>query len=516
MFGTISYSKKIFLILMGTSLLITLVSMIVSIFFTLANSQDALAGKLKSVSYMLAESSKQALHFKNPQMLSETLHKVASIAKANQITIFDIKGDVFTYYNPEELTLPHAHKDEKFIMDSQYIEFYMMIMDKNRSIGSLHMKADLSNYKDDIFQRTLYIGLLFLGLLIFVYIFAKKMQKFLSEPIYSLAKAAALIRDEQNFGIRVSTSQQSEEIVLLYETFNEMLSKMERREIQRDVAEEEARKYQAHLELLAEDLEERVSKRTQHLQEAQRQLVESEKMAALGNLVGGVAHEVNTPLGNAITSLSVLTDTTKKLQSALDQDNLKRSELVKGLTLLEESSRMIFSSVHRAANLIRSFKQISIDQINDERREFDLRSYSQEVFTTFRGSLKQANVSWEIIIDEDKRVDSYPGIYAQILSNLIQNSLLHAFEGISDPKICLEINVEDAIVSLAFKDNGVGIAPEIRDMIFEPFVTTKRNQGGSGLGLNIVYNLVTQKLGGTMKVDSQVGQGSLFTITFTI
>ncbi len=505
---------------MGSSLVITLLSIFIALYFTLTNSRDAMAAKIQSVAYVLADSVKQAL-IEHDNSVQQRVDTVATLVQADQITLFDEQGNIFSSYNPKKLPAPQAIKKEHFIMDNDRVKFFLPVTADQKMIGSLYIQADLLDYKKDLLMRSLYLLLLFMALLLVAYIFSKKMQKLLSEPILSLAKTAAFIRDEQNFGIRVSTSQLSEEIVVLYETFNEMLSKMEQRELQREVAEEEARKYQTHLEVLAEDLEERVSKRTQDLQEsmktlqeAQIQLVESEKMAALGNLVGGVAHEVNTPLGNAITSLSILTDTAKRLQEQLEEDRLKRSDLEKSLKLLSDTSIMIYSNVHRAADLIRSFKKISIDQISEERRIFKLKRYSYEIFTTFKAALKRSNVVWEIEMEHEASIYGYPGIYGQILANLIQNSLVHAFEGVDEKKIILKIEVVDDIVSLSFKDNGVGIAPEIIDMVFEPFVTTKRNQGGSGLGLNIVYNLVTQKLHGTLKVISKPDEGSEFLIRF--
>jgi C4-dicarboxylate-specific signal transduction histidine kinase len=523
MFKKLSYAKKIFIILMGTSVVITLTATLISILFSIENGERAFEDKIKSITYMLAESSTSALDFNAPEILDDTLLTVAGIAKLDHIVIYNHNGELFTEHNPQKLALPLLNGHEHLHMEYESVEFHSPVVYEERIIGTVYIRADLSNFRNAMFDKVTLLGLFFLLLLVVVFFISKKMQKVLSQPILSLAKSAQSIKNEHNFSIRVNTTQKSEEIVILYDAFNDMLSKMQEREQERDIAEEQTRLYQEHLETLTQELEERVELRTSDLQESmkeleatQDQLVESEKMASLGTLVGGVAHEVNTPLGNAITVLSVLHETASELQESLETNQLKKSVLVEKLSLLEDSAGIIETNVKRAADLIKSFKKISIDQISDDERVFEIAAYSNEIFVTFKSVLKKQNVGFNISMYADKKVKSYPGIYAQIISNLIQNTLMHAFEGVSEPHISLSIEVIEQEVTLLFRDNGRGIDQSVMSTIFEPFVTTKRNQGGSGLGLNIVYNLVTQKLHGTIKVSNHPEGGAEFKIQFKV
>ena len=196
-----------------------------------------------------------------------------------------------------------------------------------------------------------------------------------------------------------------------------------------------------------------------------------------------------------------------------EQWNFKKSSLEKKLTHIEETSRLLFRSVTNAADLIRSFKKISIDQSVERKREFDIREYVSEVVFTFHNKLKHIPVEVTIVPEEIVSITSYPGAYAQLLNNFIQNSIIHGFEDFNgEAKIKIEVLVKDEHLYFTYSDNGNGMNKDIKKKAFEPFVTTKRNAGGTGLGLNIVYNIIVQKLKGTLKLESELGNGTKFII----
>ncbi|NJN96302.1 MAG: GAF domain-containing sensor histidine kinase [Anaerolineales bacterium] len=255
-----------------------------------------------------------------------------------------------------------------------------------------------------------------------------------------------------------------------------------------------------------------LSQTLQDLRAAQTQLVEAEKMAALGGLVAGVAHEINTPIGVGVTAASLLAEKTDDLRDTFRQGQMKRSDLEKYLDLAGQSSQMILSNLNRAADLIQSFKQVAVDQSSEERRAFPVKAYLEEILLSLRPKLKRTNLTVKINGDDDLSLDSYPGSFAQIVTNLVMNSLMHAYDPDQAGYLVFEVKRKGSRFIFKYSDDGKGIPKENLNKIFEPFFTTQRGRGGSGLGLHIIYNIVTQKLGGNIRCESEVGVGTKFTI----
>lgn len=280
------------------------------------------------------------------------------------------------------------------------------------------------------------------------------------------------------------------------------------------------RRAQAELEALNASLETRVQERTQALQSAiddlrrtQEELVRSEKLAGLGALVAGVAHELNTPIGNAVMVSSTLRDLQQEFDNSVAQ-GLRRSALQQFQSHWREATEVIERNLLRAAELIASFKQVAVDQSSYQRRPFELGEVLHELHLTLSPTLRRSQVE---LLDEAPpglRMDSYPGPLTQVLMNLVNNAVVHAFEGWPHPHQ-VRIRAEALTaqrVRLTVTDNGCGIEPAHLSRLFDPFFTTKLGRGGSGLGLHIVYTLVTGLLGGTVQVSSQSGQGCTVTL----
>lgn len=286
------------------------------------------------------------------------------------------------------------------------------------------------------------------------------------------------------------------------------------------------RENEATILRMNEGLELRVRERTSQLEAANReltatleqlthahkQLVESEKMASLGGLVAGVAHEINTPVGIGVTAASHLEAKTKALLDEYKAGGLKRARLEEYLNVCDESTRMILSNLKRAAELIRSFKQVAVDRSTEDRRSFKLHGYLDEVLLSLRPHLKKTEHEVVVDCDPELTMDSFPGALSQVITNLVMNSLVHAFDPGQAGRIGIGAKLKDGMVELIYVDNGKGIAPEHLDKIFEPFYTTRRGRGGTGLGLHILYNLVTQQLHGQVRCESVLGQGTTFTL----
>ncbi|MBP2295662.1 ATP-binding protein [Azospirillum rugosum] len=258
------------------------------------------------------------------------------------------------------------------------------------------------------------------------------------------------------------------------------------------------------------------------LRETQQNLIQAEKMASLGGLVAGVAHEVNTPVGIALTGITHLADQTRRIARGAEENTLRRADFTGYLTMATEACRLIEGNLNRAVELIQSFKQTAVDQTSEERRTVDLRRYLDDVLASLHPRLKQTRHRVVVDCPEGLSVDSYPGALFQALTNLVMNAVTHAYpeDGSGTPKAgTLDIAVtrpNAAEVELRFSDDGCGIPADHLGRIFDPFFTTRRGKGGSGLGLHIVYNIVNTRLKGSIRVESEAGRGTSFVLRFPV
>jgi len=250
-----------------------------------------------------------------------------------------------------------------------------------------------------------------------------------------------------------------------------------------------------------------------HLRDAKDQLVVHEKLAALGSLVAGVAHELNTPIGNSLLTASTLQENTSALEAAAASGSMRRSTLTNFIASTREGLELVTRGLRSAGELVQSFKQVAVDRATEQRRSFELLRTSQEVVATLQRSIQVAGHKLEMDIPGGIVLDGYPGPYGQVLTNLINNAVLHAFGTRRCGSMQLQAQlVRNSLVEIRFSDDGVGIATDNLKRIFDPFFTTKLGQGGSGLGMSISYNIVTSLFGGELEVQSSPGQGSCFVL----
>jgi histidine kinase len=251
------------------------------------------------------------------------------------------------------------------------------------------------------------------------------------------------------------------------------------------------------------------------LKQTQKQLVESEKLASLGQLVAGIAHEINTPVGVAVTGASTLAEETARIEEQYRSGTMKRTDLEHYVQTAAAVSRLLLSNMERAATLIQSFKEVAIDQTSQERRVFRLKEYIQEVLLNLNPMLRKTEHRVEVFCAEVITLDTYPGALSQILTNFVMNALLHAFDDGESGTISIVVDEPNpASIELRFSDDGRGIPEEYLPKIFDPFFTTMRGRGGSGLGLNIIHNLVTGSLQGRVSVESRRPGGTTFILWF--
>jgi signal transduction histidine kinase len=262
---------------------------------------------------------------------------------------------------------------------------------------------------------------------------------------------------------------------------------------------------------------ERAEQALTELRNTQESLIEAEKLAALGGLVAGVAHEVNNPVGISMTVASSLARRCEGFAAELEHGQVRRSRLAEFIAGNREAANQLVANLQRAGELIQSFKQVAVDRSHAERRQFDLRHSTDQILASLRPGLKKSHIELVMEIPEGIIMDSYPGHYGQVLTNLFLNAVKHGFDGVPEGTIHIEARpVGVGQVEINFYDDGKGMADDVQRRAFDPFFTTRRGEGGTGLGLHIVYNLVTRRLGGRIMLSSAPWRGTTFRITLPL
>lgn len=483
----------------------------------------------------LAKQSAPFLENHNDKTYSELKEDLAHLIVTpllNRVHVYRINDDksvdFFTSFNKNhnfpaiKAKTNEVERLKQFRYQENYLERIVEISNGQKVLGYIYVQASLDN-SNKLVKKLSYISLmicilsLFIALLVALWL-DKKQQK----PVTELIEQIQHISQSKDYSIRVQPLAYKE-IDMLGQSLNMLLSRTEKHISQLNDA-------QQHALLQNDELKEKVSSRTDALKESnqellstleklhqfQGQLVETEKMASLGDMVAGIAHEVNTPIGLGVTASSLLADKLKEITQSFESKTLKSSQLKKFLTDGEENVAIIFRNLERAAKLISSFKKVAVDQSSAESRTFNVKELLDEIIITLAAKLKSAAVDYAIDCPENLVITSKPGPINQILINLVLNSIYHAFEGVDNACVNIRVMSLSDQLHINYTDNGTGIDSSIKEKIFEPFTTTKRGAGGSGLGMHLVYNLVTQALDGHINVDNEQPVGVGFDITFPV
>ena len=347
----------------------------------------------------------------------------------------------------------------------------------------------------DIYRKVALVALLFLsGIVVFAVVIALSIRR----PLQELMTAMQAITSG-NYDRDIQGTNARDEI-------GEMARAVE-------VFRENAiAKHQAENELRAS--KERAEKALAELRDARQGLIDAERLAALGGLVAGIAHEVNNPIG---ISLTVASSFVRRSQIFADELNvnvpLRRSRLEEFVAGSRDAAQQLMTNLQRAGELIQSFKQVAVDRSHAERRQFDLTEATEQIIASLRPALKKSRVTLSVAMPAGLIVDSYPGSYGQVLTNLFLNAVTHAFPGGREGTIDITAKTVGDDIEISVADDGIGMSQDVQRQAFDPFFTTRRREGGTGLGLHIVYNIVTQQLGGTLTMESRSGRGTTFLIT---
>ncbi len=325
-------------------------------------------------------------------------------------------------------------------------------------------------------------------------------------------KAANRQLDEQNAileqEVARKTSRLSQVMLDLEQRKNEL--EMRQEKLEKEISQRRT------MENTLRQSNQRLESSLNHLRETQQQLIESEKMASLGGLVAGITHDVNTPIGISVTAASYLREKLDSLDSALTSKELTQQQLQKFIEEGRESLSLLDNNLHRASDLISSFKQVAVDQASDAIRDINVKRYIEELIQSLQPHLKKTKHKIELNCADDLFIRCPAGALSQIFTNLILNSLRHAFDGIEQGTMIIDIELRDSELHVVYKDDGNGLSEDALTKLFNPFFTTKLNDGGSGLGTHIVRNLVTQTLQGDIDATSQPGEGLTYTFSFPV
>ncbi|MBP59098.1 MAG: HAMP domain-containing histidine kinase, partial [Idiomarina sp.] len=409
-------------------------------------------------------------------------------------------------------------------IQDNYIEVSQPVVLDGEVIGYVYLRGSLEQARLFMWRSIGIAAVVFVLTLLLCWLVTLRLRKTIVTPLDSVVDVISQVARDKNYSLRLAPSQLVE-FDMMAHAFNTMLDRVQQHISRQRRAEEEASQ-------LNTELERQVTQRTQALKESnsellktleqlhqyQGQLVESEKMASLGDMVAGIAHEVNTPIGLSVTASTLLQDKLTVMQEKFDEKRISTSEFERFLSDCDENLQIIYRNLGRAADLVTSFKQVAVDQSSEVDRDIHIPSFMNDVLISVKPRrLDPEKFPIRISCPDNLTVRAKAGPLNQVLINLIVNSMVHAFDGYDHGQIDITFGMQnDTELEMVYADNGKGVPSDISRKIFDPFVTTKRGSGGSGLGLHLVYNLVTQVLGGNIHFFSEEKNGVEFIVRFPV
>lgn len=341
--------------------------------------------------------------------------------------------------------------------------------------------------------------------------FSKRMTKDLVKINNSLIK---LSRGNENITLPENTAPYLQESMDAVRTFQQTLIEQRQQKAELKSLNDELTEHKNNLEQIIFERTKEVKESYEKLKEAETNLIESQKLAALGSLVSGITHEINTPIGISLTAASHLIEETQRAIAKNKDGTICQTAFSDFTEEATEISDIIVSNITRASELIKSFKGVAVDQTSEKQISFEIKSYVDDILLSLRPQLKKTSHVINIHCPTTFSANTIPGALSQILTNLIVNSIVHGFENIEQGIIDITIHNKNENIEIIYQDNGVGISAEHREKVFEPFFTTKHGKGGSGLGMHIVHELVTKTLQGSIRSSGTLEEGVQFILIF--
>ena len=527
---TLNFGQKIFFSVLSVAGLSVLLISLPLLFNSASHFMQIASDHARTDSVMLGEMVQPALVFEREDMAQGLLEILQQSPDVLAATIFSVdpadgSESLFAHYGDQTL-LSDIQLNRTDRTQVERVGSYLIAVSPVRSsgatVGYVRLVVSLS-YIETHFQETLiYVTVAVIVALFIAGYLAVASRRAILKPIQDLGQVTQLVAQTQDYGTRAK-SDSEDEVGDLVVSFNAMLDTIEEFDRQRMQKEREILQLNQNLERIVDErtveLQNSMAvlrKTVEDLRETQGKLVEQEKMASLGSLVAGVAHEINTPIGVGITAASHLTQSLGELQQRFLDGSLTKRQFADSVAEMTETVQMISKNLERSAALVKSFKMVAVDQSSDDMRVFNVKEYIENVLMSLKPKLKRTRHEVIVNVAEDLTIFSSPGALSQIVTNLIMNSLLHGFDETEQGRIELKMQQTGDELVFDYMDNGKGIPAAIRDRIFDPFVTTARHKGGSGLGTHILYNLVTRVLGGTVTLEPERQPGVHFRLRFPV
>ena len=518
-------------VMLVTALCLSL-SISISTYLDVKEQKQLIVNKLNILAEIIAFNAQVTVLFDDRKTEEQRLKSFEKIPLVKNIHIYAIdeisnKAVFFTSFNarktpPVPLRVDSIEQLQQPRITEDYIELIKPITYEGDIKGYVYIRGGLERLNEYINKKILIDILLTLFVLILVYFVAKRIQKRIADPIDHLSRLLQDVSKNHNYNARAPKTNITE-INMLSNSLNIMLTRTQN-QIERHKNDKQ------EIKQLNQSLEEKVNQRTIALREAnqellttlermhqyQNQIVESEKMASLGQMVAGVAHEVNTPIGLGITGSTLLRDKLAEISLGFEQKTLTSSQLKRFIDNGIENLDLIYRNLNRAAELVSSFKKVAVNQDGEINSLVNMHELITNVMLSMRTELESKAPKIVIHCSEQLMIESKAGPLQQILQQLLSNSVIHGFKDNQNNEIEITVERNESSLIINYYDNGIGVDKSVKKRIFDPFVTTKRGEGGSGLGMHLVYNLVTQALGGSVYFDDQNIEGTRFIITLPL
>ncbi|MCP5209006.1 MAG: hypothetical protein H7A01_17570 [Hahellaceae bacterium] len=535
-----SISTKLLKIVLSIYFAVTLLVTMMHVLIEYDAAKTDVSAELKTIQRTFEDSLAQALWHLDKEQLSVTVAGITELPVITAVKVFDLSGNLLESHGE----IQDDNDRPRLINDAFWHEFSLRFKfgQELQEIG----KARIYSSDRIVFDR-IKLGIVILIInaviktIVLFFLIIIVFDRLLTKPLGKLAYEAEQINPDKVQGSRiVINTDEGNELKVLEAALNAMMDKIvaslseldalnKNLELKVNQRTESLNKVISELDKKQKDLKSEIVRREEkekallesrievqasldNLKLAQNQLIEAEKMASLGGLVAGVAHEINTPVGLSLTGITHFQYLVERLEKRFKDGELEEEHFEKFMADTKELARSIHISLQRAADLVRSFKQVAVDQSHETIRKFNMAEYVEEVLISLRNRIKQTQIKVDVRCDPTLTINGYPGIWSQIITNLISNSLIHAYKPGDVGTIVMDVQVKGDKIAFVYSDDGKGMDENARTKIFDPFFTTNRENGGSGLGMNIIYNLVTQKMQGTIEVKSEVGIGTTFTI----
>jgi len=532
-----SLKKKLMIMIIGFIVLFVIIASFMMANLFINDAKEESASNTKHWAELIANTNSINLVNDDRLLVDNYLSMLEYVPYINHVHIYTIhlepeKNEKFPSYNKNTINARILNQSDKFSelssptfnlqAQTQTIELMVPITHLEKTVGYVYIQTNTEHIQKTTSNLYFRLSIIIVLLILTTLLVVIALNRFITDPMSEVSSKIQEISKHKRFNLRIG-QMPFKELDIITRNINILLNRAETQLAKLSDAKQLAYKQN-------QDLEDKVNKRTQALKDSnnellstleklhqfQGQLVESEKMASLGDMVAGVAHEVNTPIGLGVTASTLLSDRLLEIKQAFEDKTLKSSHLKKFLIEGEENTAIIYRNLKRAAELITRFKKVAVDQTSEEARTFNIKQLLDEVLLTLAPQIKPLPYVINIDCPNELIVTSKPGPITQIIINLVLNSITHGFDERDHGVIEILVSISSDMLTIDYKDDGKGIDPSMLNKVFEPFTTTKRGSGGSGLGLHLVYNLVTQALGGNISFNSEIESGVHFKISLPI